>query len=433
MSSTQRDPEQRGRGAAKGGWIDRHLWQIQPVRDILVLLALFGIVVLGYQARIVTVPLLLAMVLAYLFEPVIKRLARVRWISRQAAALTVLVLAATIVIVPATIGTGFAIVQGTGFAQSIADKLGTVRRSVDEPQDTELLERLPEGAWRSIRDFLVDLRASEMEEGLQEPSLPRQAAEAGIEWLRANADTVAASVGRAVIGSGADAARLAINTFTSVGMFVFGLVLTGFFFFFVSTGWGRVLEFWQSLIPDRRKGRFIDLARQMDAVIASFVRGRLTVCFALIVFFTVAYAAIGVPAALIVGPLVGVLTLAPYISAIGMPVAMLLMWLEPSLGSWQSEWWWVIGAPIGVQILSQVLDDYILTPLIQGKGTNLDVPTILFVSIAGAAIAGLYGVLLAIPVAACLKILIREVVWPPFRDWAQGKTSDPLPFGREER
>jgi len=415
------DAPDQGRPA----WYSRHLWQIQPIRDILVILAIIGIVMLGYKMRVVTVPLLLAMILAYLFEPLIQLLTRVRWISRRGAAMLVILVAAVVIVVPATVGTGFAIIQGVSLADTVAKNLSSVRKSVDAPEDAEALKAVPLGSWRTIRDYLVE---EEEAGGFAQHQALRQAVDAAVDYVRTNAGTVAQSVGKAVIGTGADAARLAIGTVTSVGVFIFGLFLTAFFFFFVSTGWGRVLEFWQSLIPERRKGRVIDLVKQMDAVVSGFVRGRLTVCFCLMVYFTIAYALIGVPAAFILGPIVGALSLVPYISAIGVPAAMLLMWLEPSSGGWMSSWWWIVFAPIGVSLVSQVLDDYVLTPAIQGKSTNMDMPTILFVSIAGGALAGLYGILLAIPVAACAKILIREVLWPPFRDWAKGRSADPLPF-----
>lgn len=430
MNAAQGSPPGRSRKGepepGRASWHARHLWEIQPVRDILLLLAVFGIVVLGYKIRVVTVPLLLALVLAYLFEPVIKRVTRLKWMSRQGASILIILAAIVVIVVPATVGTGFAIVQGVSFAESLAGNLAAVRQSVDSPEDEALLGRVPSGAWRSIRDFLVEERAGEH---AGQGVLFRQALDAAVNYVRANADSVAKSLGKAIIGTGADAARLAIGTVTSFGVFVFGLFLTGFFFYFVSTGWGRVLEFWESLIPERRKGRVIDLVKKMDAVVSGFVRGRLTVCFCLMVYFTIGYAVIGVPAALILGPIVGALSLVPYISAVGTPIAMLLLWLQPGSGGWMSSWWWIVFAPIGVSLISQVLDDYILTPMIQGKSTNMDMPTILFVSIAGGALAGLYGILLAIPVGACAKILIREVLWPPFRDWAQGKSADPLPLG----
>jgi predicted PurR-regulated permease PerM len=74
------------------------------------------------------------------------------------------------------------------------------------------------------------------------------------------------------------------------------------------------------------------------------------------------------------------------------------------------------------------MDDYFLTPKIQGDATGMDTPSILFASIAGGVLAGFYGLLLAIPVAACVKILLKELFWPRFRAWARGEKDDPLPI-----
>ena len=112
--------------------------------------------------------------------------------------------------------------------------------------------------------------------------------------------------------------------------------------------------------------------------------------------------------------------------------AILLLWLEPSGIAWQAAWWWVIGAPVVVYFIVQSLDDYVWTPIIQGKSTNMDTPSILFASLAGGALAGIYGLLLAIPVAACGKIVIKEIVWPRFEAWKEGRASDPLPIGESE-
>ena len=60
----------------------------------------------------------------------------------------------------------------------------------------------------------------------------------------------------------------------------------------------------------------------------------------------------------------------------------------------------------------------------------MDTPTILFASLAGGLLAGVYGLLVAIPVAACMKILVREVVWPQFKAWAEGRADDPLPISK---
>ena len=98
--------------------------------------------------------------------------------------------------------------------------------------------------------------------------------------------------------------------------------------------------------------------------------------------------------------------------------------------AFQGSWWWTLGAPVAVYFAGQAVDDYILTPAIQGKATNMDTPTILFASLAGGILAGIYGLLLAIPVAACVKLLLREVVWPRFHAWLKGAEKDFLPLKR---
>jgi predicted PurR-regulated permease PerM len=58
----------------------------------------------------------------------------------------------------------------------------------------------------------------------------------------------------------------------------------------------------------------------------------------------------------------------------------------------------------------------------------MDTPTIVFASLAGGALMGVYGLLIAIPLAACLKILLREIFWPRFKAWAEGRARDFLPI-----
>src|SRR6185503_13315111 len=62
-----------------------HVWQIQAVRDVLLITTVVGLVWVGYAMRTVTVPLLVALTLAYLFEPLVARLTRHPRISRPLA------------------------------------------------------------------------------------------------------------------------------------------------------------------------------------------------------------------------------------------------------------------------------------------------------------------------------------------------------------
>lgn len=510
MPEAQREPSPKPAPAAFD-WRRLHLWQIQPIRDALVVAAIVGLVYVGKVVSIVTVPILLALLFAYLFEPLVRRVTATKHVSRQGAALGIILIAGVLVIVPVVMGAVVGVVQGASVAGSIAQNAGDLLKAVDneapEAERRAAYLRLDQGFWRWSSDNLTRLRREIKEfkshrEQLRQggdkppstpadpsalkppsepgsdpsrivlPAEPPSAAEAApaeaapadgpnheppddgagpphsappadipawkeqfytivdstLTWIRTNNDELAQTIGKRALGSTGQIITAVLGMLGSVGFLLFGAFITAFFFFFFSTGWGRVLDFWESMIPEKRKGRVIELVEKMDGVIAGFVRGRLTICFILSIYTTAAYLLIGVPSAFLLGPLVGLLFMIPYVHVIGVPIAITLMSLEPSGVSWQNAWWWIVFAPIGVYMGAQILDDYVLSPAIQGKNTNMDTPTIVFASLAGGALAGVYGLLIAIPVAACIKILFREVLIPRIHEWAHGKKPDILPI-----
>lgn len=455
------------RPAAPIDWRRLHLWQIQPLRDVLVILCIVGLVYLGYVLSIVTVPLLLALLFAYLFEPVVGWLTSRTRMRRQTAVTSILVSVVLFAVVPVVIGAGFAFVQVAGAATFVAsnsrDLLESVRAETPEARRAAF-DKLEGPGWRSVSTWLSDLNesvnqsraadatpveaapdaGSATEEGVDaDHDLPLigipfgesgrkgtyRVAEFVLGWIKDNSEAIGAAVGKRAIGTGSDAVNAALRAVGSVGYVAFTAFITGFFFFFISTGYGRVLEFWKGLIPERKKGVAIDLAAKMNAAVSGFVRGRLTIAAIQSVVFALGYLLIGVPGWIILGPLVAFLSIVPYAALIGVPISIVLLYLHPNPIAFQDTIWWTLAAPVALYVAGQALDDYVLTPAIQGKSTGMDTPTILFASLAGGALAGVYGLLIAIPVAACIKILLQEVFWPRFKRWAKGKEADFLPIG----
>lgn len=445
------------RPARPSRWTRLHLWQIQPVRDLLVVALLVGVVYIGYAARVVTIPMLLALFLAYLCEPLVRWAVSRRFLTRQAAAVAVITGAFFVVIVPVTLGTGFAAVQATKAARVLTDKVTRVQASVAQPEDERLREAVPRGAWRSIRDFVVEAgqrRGPEPVGGGPDPpsgvaadsSDLHAVARLSLDWLKEHGTELGQTLGKRVVGGGAEAVGAAVSATFGLGYLLFAVFLTAFFFYFFCTGWERILAFGHGLVPVDRRARTLHLLGRMDRVIAGFVRGRLIICCILGAYMTVAYGLAGVPAFLLLGPLVGALFIMPYVHVVGVPIAMLLMWLDQGAGgdgaagsvggtsalfAFERGWPWIVFAPIGIYLGAQLLDDYVLTPRIQGRTTDMSVPTILFASLAGGALGGLYGLLIAIPFAACVKILAQELLLPRVRAWVHGRAVDILPISRE--
>ena len=83
MSDANREAPEERDGATRLARL--HLWQIQGVRDVVVVAVVLAIVYLGYAMRSVSVPLLVAFGLAYLVEPVVQGLVRRFNMTRTAA------------------------------------------------------------------------------------------------------------------------------------------------------------------------------------------------------------------------------------------------------------------------------------------------------------------------------------------------------------
>jgi len=237
--------------------------------------------------------------------------------------------------------------------------------------------------------------------------------------------------GSAALGFvGAGARRIWAFALGSIelGLLVF---LIPFYFFYFATSYPKVLRFGQELIPEDRQVRVFHLVREMDKAVAGFVRGRLVISAILGTIFAVGWFIVGVPYSLALGLLVGVFCAVPYLSAIGVPIAVTLLAVE-QLSIPDTErmaWWGILFWPTLVYGIGQSLDDWVLTPFIQGKVTNLNPVAIVVAVLAGGSLAGLYGMLLAVPAAACLKIILRDVFMPRIHAWREGRAADPLPGG----
>tara|TARA_E500000318_G_scaffold5598_2_gene5733 strand:- start:36997 stop:38280 length:1284 start_codon:yes stop_codon:yes gene_type:complete len=417
-------PQQQDREAPV--WSRMHLWQMQPIRDVLLGLGIFALIIIGQKTSVVTVPLLLAILLAYLFEPVIVWIMKRFGSSRRVSVISIMVVLIVGVVLPITAGGAYAAGQLFTFTTntiSNIDRVNEALKGQDADAERAVLAGTAETESESVPDAFLwvydEIRQSETDE---DSSMGR-ALDAAIDWIATNQEQIAKTTASVSVD-------LMNRIFGLIGA-AFGLsfmvFVTAFFFFFTATEWIQLKQFGTKLLPDKNRDRIIDLLVKFDAVISGFIRGRITIAFIQGIVFSIGYFLIGVPGAFILGPVVAILSIVPYLALIGLPISVSLLALQGHDG-FRGEWWWVLGAPAGIYFLGQALDDYVWTPLIQGKSTGMDTPTILFASLAGGALFGVFGLLIAIPIAACVKILIQEIFWPRFKEWAEGRAEDPLPI-----
>jgi predicted PurR-regulated permease PerM len=156
------------------------------------------------------------------------------------------------------------------------------------------------------------------------------------------------------------------------------------------------------LIPPRYRPEADRFFREVDAVLGQFFRGQFTVMGILAVLYSVGYGIVGVPLALPIGIMAGLLSFIPYAgSTLALITALLMTALD-----WQG--WTQILWVLGVHASIQGLEGFVITPKIMGDTVGISAITVLFALLAGAELLGFTGVLLAVPAAAVLKILLRR-------------------------
>ena len=418
-----------------------HVWQIQAVRDLLVFGAIIALIWVGYAMRAVTVPLLVALLLAYLFEPLVARGTQRLRASRPvvvAGLLLTIGLAAIVlllILVPLIVGQSIQLIENIRSGQ-IQESMLQLKQYVplDLQDDFEraILTITPrhlvagvaatqgslEAAPPTAATFSDQLDEERLRELIREELAAQDRAGSARSSPTAWWDLVKAS-GRAVFTF--------LGALVQLGLLAF---LIPFYFFFFSVSYPGVVRFGRSLIPDSSRSRALELIGKMDRAVAGFVRGRIVICAIMGAMLAVSWMVCGVPYSIVLGFLVGAFNIVPYLGAIGIPLAVGLLAFDQlhQPEAQRMSWWAIVLLPTVVYLVVNSIEAYVLTPLIAGKATNLDPVTILVAVLAGGSVWGVYGMILAIPVAACLKILFTDVLLPKVRAWTHGQAEDPLPL-----
>jgi predicted PurR-regulated permease PerM len=182
---------------------------------------------------------------------------------------------------------------------------------------------------------------------------------------------------------------------------VYVILLTPLVAFYFLRDWHRIVGRIDSWLPRRQADTIRDLAREIDAILAGFVRGQATVCFMLAVYYSVALSLAGLDYAIIIGIAAGILTFIPYLGAIVGLIASVIV----ALGEFNDYTRVLIVA--GVYILGHLVEANFITPNLVGDRVKLHPVWVLFALLAGGALFGFTGVLLAVPVAAVIGVVVR--------------------------
>lgn len=328
------------------------IWGVALVVFIALLVLLKGILL----------PFVAGMAIAYLLDPVCDRLEAMGASRTLATTIVTAVFAITVVLLLLLI-VPLMVQQAVEFLGSLPDLLAQAYRRI-EPYYMQLQQSL-------------DLPApAELTE------IARTRFGSALTWL--------ANILQNLVGQGLAFANLLSLIF-----------ITPVVTFYLLRDWDKLIAKIDELLPRDHAGVIRTQARLVDQTLAGFARGQSMVCLILALFYSISLMIIGLPFGIIIGLIAGLLTFIPYVGSLtGFVVSVAV-----AFGHYDD--WWMVAIVAIIFILGQMVEGNFLTPKLVGDRVGLHPVWVIFALLAGGALFGFVGLLLAVPLAAVIGVLVR--------------------------
>lgn len=319
----------------------------------------------------VLIPFAIAFLLAYLINPLVNRVQRR---IRPRGLAVILTLAALLIAALAMLHIVIPIV---------AQEINSTGHLLTQLDNVQLSARVTQAIPSSWLDALRDELTEDKVQALFTPERRRAMAQAALR--------------RVLPGLW--------RLFTGAAYAVLSLAVIGVIFlylFFLLLDFGRIQDRWKGLIPAPYRSAAVDFLHEFNLAMSHYFRGQAMIAGSVGALFAVGFWLINLPMGIVLGLLIGVLNMVPYLQILGLIPAYLLAILAPLVTG--GSIWVMVGEVTLVFAIVQATQDFILTPRIMGKQTGLS-PVIILLSLSvWGKLLGFFGLLIAIP-ATCLFLV----------------------------
>jgi predicted PurR-regulated permease PerM len=325
------------------------------------LLGLAAFLLVVWLLRAILLPFVAGMGVAYLLDPVCD------WLERRGLSRT---LATTVI----TLAAGLVLAAAVALLEPLLQQ-----------QVVVLIERSPTyvEALRSRVDPLIILVQTSFNLDLSQ--------------LR---DQMGAQAG-SILGWVANALAEVLSSGLALANILSLLFITPIVAFYLLRDWDRMVERIDGWLPRRQAEIVRQQMRLIDQNLSGFVHGQALVCLFLAVYYSVGLSLFRLDFGLVIGLMIGVLAFVPLVGSLtGFVVSMALAFIQ------YSDWWPILGVA-ALFAVGQTTEAYILTPKLVGDRVGLHPVWVIFALLAGGALFGFLGVLLAMPAAAVIGVLTR--------------------------
>lgn len=341
-------------------WYLRHFSDPQVVILALLLIFCFGVVIFMGD---VLAPFIAAVILAYMLEALVSRM-QILKIPRLPAVIIVLMM--------------FFLLCGIVFFWVVPLLIRQIG---------QLVKELPTMIEHGKQQFLLLLQM-----------YPGIFSESQIQSMIDSIRKEIVSTGQAIVSA---SLASAVNVFT----FLVYIILVPMMVFFALKDKALILKWCRRFLPQKRE-LAIQVWQNVDIKIGSYIRGKF---IEIMIIWSVTYASfaiMGLSYAMLLGFLVGISVIIPYVGAVAVtvPVALIAYFQWGFTG----DFWWLMGTYMVIQIL----DGNLLVPLLFSEVVNLHPIAIIVAILFFGGIWGVWGIFFAIPLATLVDTVVNA--WPAF-------------------
>jgi len=182
------------------------------------------------------------------------------------------------------------------------------------------------------------------------------------------------------------------------------LLITPIVTFYMLRDWDSFTAKVNSLLPRKSKKSIRTAAKEIDKTLSGFIRGQISVCILLGIYYSLGLYFVGLDLGLIVGFTAGLISFIPYVGSISGFVLSVILALA------QFDSFTPVLQVVLVFAVGQFIEGNFLTPKLVGDKVGLHPVWIMFALLSGGVLLGFLGLLIAIPAAAIIGVLTRHAI-----------------------
>ena len=185
-------------------------------------------------------------------------------------------------------------------------------------------------------------------------------------------------------------------------------LLTFIYIIFIMLDYKRLMHGFRRLVPPRMRKVAYRVGDDIKHNMNRYFRSQALIAACAAVFYCVGFSIVGIPLAIVLGIVVGILYMIPYFQYVTLIPVAAVCFISSMNGD--ARFWVLFGQCGLVYLVSQCICDYVLTPKIMGKSMGLNPAVILLSLSVWGALLGLIGMIIALPLTTFLLAYYQEFV-----------------------